>query len=127
MYMEKYFSATFSSKLYYNMRRALGFFFSFVSHRTWLNWYDSFISRHQISGLITAPAGRKLYKGEIIPRKYWTDVHLTEFEGKNFYISDYVSDYLRNLYGEDYMQLPPLNKREKHFYLKIDFGEDSVI
>ena len=122
--MDKYFASTRKTWLYYKMRRLQGFLFSFISHKTWINLYDKFISRHkQPTSEVTTPAGRKKYLGEIIPRKWLSPVKLGRFEGRDFYIPAQADNYLRNLYGDDYMQLPPVEKRERHFVVKLSFGE----
>ena len=43
-----------------------------------------------------------------------------EFEGEKFSIMNKPEVYLANIYGADYMQLPPLEKRVTHGILKVD-------
>ena len=49
---------------------------------------------------------------------------LNEFENLEVSVPADCGDYLRNLYGEDYMTLPPIEKRERHFIFDIKFKED---
>ena len=48
-----------------------------------------------------------------------------EFEGIEVNIPGDFNDYLTNLYGSDYMCLPPVEKRERHFILDIKFKGDE--
>lgn len=45
------------------------------------------------------------------------NVELHKFEDREFYIMSGYDEALRNLYGNDYMQLPPENKRLTHNYI----------
>lgn len=122
--MTQYYGATSASKSYLKKRRFLGFLFSFIPHKTWVNWFDKFVSRHKKdTGIITAPTGRKYYNGEIIKKSWWKPFQLMPFEDKEFCAMNEPHKYLANLYGNDYMQLPPVDKRERHFCVKLDFGE----
>lgn len=122
--LECYFGSTRNAKRYYKMRKMLGLIQYIIPHKIWVNMFDRFVSRHKNpSSKITAPTGRKYYIGEIIDRDWWEPMQLVEFEGHQFYTINKVNDYLRHLYGENYMQLPPENKRERHFCVKLDFGD----
>lgn len=46
------------------------------------------------------------------------------FEGVEVNLPCDPDTYLRNLYG-DYMQIPPVEKRERHFYTEFDLGVES--
>lgn len=122
----EYYGVTPQSKKYYKKRRLLGLISFFIPHKVWVNMFDKFVSRHKKeSDYITAPTGRKYYMGEIIKRSWWSPMKLADFEGHQFFIPADVHHYLQNLYGSTYMQLPPEEKRERHFCVKLDFGQDS--
>lgn len=123
--MKKYYGATQETNRYYKMRRLLGFLFAWISHKTFCDWYDKFISRHKkATRFITAPTGRKNYMGEILERKWWTPQQLVSFENTQFLIPADFHNYLTTLFGKNYMQIPPVEKREKHFIVNLDFGKE---
>ena len=69
---------------------------------------------------MTVPTGRKHYLSETLPMSVFTPVVECEFEGVKSYIPNGYHQYLSNLFG-DYMQIPPENKRERHFIVDIKF------
>lgn len=119
-----YFGSTAKSKIYYNLRRCLGAIFSIIPHRLLVNKYDKFVSRHKNdrSEYVSVPTGRKYYLGEMMPRTMWYPQILLEFEDTKFYAPADPHGYAKHLYGDSYMQIPPIDKRERHFCVKIDFG-----
>lgn len=120
--MKQYYGATPQTKRYYNMRRLLGFLFSWISHKRFCDCYDKFVSRHKTpSEYITAPTGRKNYMGEILQRKWWIPQKQVKFENTEFLVPADSHNYLLTLFGKNYMQLPPVEKREKHFIVKLKF------
>ena len=120
--MKQYYGATPQTKRYYNMRRFLGFLFSWMSHKRFCDCYDKFVSRHKTpSEYITAPTGRKNYMGEILQRKWWIPQKQVKFENTEFLVPADSHNYLLTLFGKNYMQLPPVEKREKHFIVKLKF------
>lgn len=120
--MKQYYGATPHTKRYYNMRRFLGFLFSWMSHKRFCDCYDKFVSRHKTpSEYITAPTGRKNYMGEILQRKWWIPQKQVKFENTEFLVPADSHNYLLTLFGKNYMQLPPVEKREKHFIVKLKF------
>lgn len=59
----------------------------------------------------------------ISPRKWFDDFYYVPFENIKLRMPIGIDDYLRQVYGNDYMQLPPESKREarhSYYYLKLD-------
>lgn len=60
-------------------------------------------------------------EGWRVKKPYHASVYNTyelhQFEDREFYIMAGYDEALRNLYGNDYMQLPPENKRITHYYV----------
>lgn len=120
-YLKIFYSRNTKTRLYYWGRKTLGFLFSWISHKSLCNFIDKLQSRHPISQYVTAPAGRKGYLGEALRRDEILPTKLIKFEDGEFYTFKNVEDYLTQLYGNDYMQLPPENKRERHCVYKLTF------
>lgn len=100
-------------------RRLIGKIFSVIPHKTWISWFDSLVSNNNKSGLLCLPTGRMLYGGECFPNSvYFPPIHAS-FEGLDVLIPNGYDAYLKNLY-HDYMKLPPIDKRERHFI--VDFN-----
>lgn len=123
-FVKKAFSLTLRSRFYYMMRRCLGFVCSLVSHKRWLKWYDLFISRHHNnSAIVTIPTGTRLYSGEMLSRGIWKPFSKVQFCDHEMNIPHNSDKYLSNLYGKNYMQVPPKEKQETHSVLRIKFIE----
>ena len=97
----------------YCLRRAMGFSFSFFSFRRWALIYDKFVRHAKETGRLHDPTGDYRWIGYeksvlLPPRKM-------EFEGHMVYVPNRVEEYLQSEFGTDYMQLPPEEKRVKHY------------
>ena len=101
-------------------RQFLGRLFSFVSHKQWVCWYDSFVKCENIGDLAVIPTGRKLYHGETLPSSIFFPVSKGVFEGLEVNLPANPDAYLKNLYG-DYMKIPPVEKRESHMIVSIEY------
>ena len=65
----------------------------------------------QETKLVCSMAGGYAYERECMPRAFFAEPALLEFEGRSFYAPRNYVEYLAKMYG-DYMQLPPEEKRQ---------------
>lgn len=103
------------------LRKIIGFLFSWRSYTQWMLIGDRIASKKYNSDMMTIPSGRKHYFGEIQQKSVFFPPIKHDFEGIQSNIPNGYDKYLTSLYG-DYMQVPPPEKREKHFIIEIDFG-----
>lgn len=106
----------------YRFKCMLGKLFGLIPHRKWVWWFDRFVACDRDDLPWGIPTGRKYYAGEIFPREVYMPAREAEFEGIKVFIPNQYDPYLRNLY-KDYMQLPPVEKRERHFCVKLQLDE----
>lgn len=62
---------------------------------------------------------------EIVPSDYFGESALLKFEGIDLSCPRRYKEYLTAIYGENYMQLPPEEKRVQHHYKIISLGEEE--
>lgn len=105
----------------YKIRILIGRTFSLFSHHKWVYWFDKLNKYSKPSSLMTVPTGRKHYLSETLPANVFLPIMECTFEGFKSYIPNGYHKYLTNLYG-DYMQIPPENKRERHFIVDLKFN-----
>lgn len=123
---KKVMSVNINSWLYYNFCRTIGSVFSFKSQKYWFDLYDNFVSMYEITKFMAIPTGKHFYKGELFPVDYYLPPVQGEFEGRLVLLPNKYDSLLTNLYG-DYMQIPPIENRESHFYTKFDLGFDLSV
>lgn len=111
-------SYTWSTKIYYHLRKLLGAMLSFRSHKAWCDTYDKFVSRHKNSQLTISN-----YSGIITPADEWLPAKKIQFEDIMINVPNNIEKYLERAYGKNYMQLPPEDKREQHFCVELDLGK----
>lgn len=116
--MRALFNGSKKTKVIYNARCFLGFLMSWKSYQWWYAKFDRFVQTKGKTKKVTIPTGQKNYFGEMMDWRVIFPVKKAEFEGHEFNVYGKVEEYLTMLYG-DYMQLPPLEKREKHFYTNV--------
>lgn len=56
-----------------------------------------------------------------VPIEYYFPPRLHEFEGKSYYVPGKIENYLEYVYGPTYMQLPPIEDRQTHQPIEIQF------
>ena len=113
---------TFKGTLTYYVKCFFGFLFHFLPTDKWYDLIDKHSQYHGKTNLRGVPSGRKHYFGEIFDSSVYFPVKQGSFEGKNVSLPNRCDIYLSNLYG-DYMKIPPIEKRENHCYVKVDFGD----
>lgn len=124
VFLKKYMCKTSEGAKAYKRRLVLGKLFSFINFQKWMNIIDKACQYNKSTALMGIPTGRGHYFGETIPAKSFFPVSTGMFEGLKVYLPGNTDDYLSNLYGEDYMTLPPVEKRERHFIVDIKFKEN---
>lgn len=107
----------------YRLKVLFGRIFSIVPHRKWVYWFDCFVADSRCNRPVGIPTGRKYYNGEIFDSAVYFPPIKATFEGVDVYIPAGYDRYLRNLY-KDYMQLPPVEKRERHFICDFRLPRD---
>ena len=53
------------------------------------------------------------FKKQVMPKSYYGTPTLYKFEDEMFYAPNDIDSYLKTLFGDDYMEVPPENKRRK--------------
>ena len=110
--------------LNYYSRIIIGFLFSFRSSAKWFNTFDKAIQyKNENSKLCGLATGRKRYLGEIMRREQWLPGVKATFENEEVLLFSDLDYYLKNLYN-DYMQIPPPEKRERHNVCEVRFPEE---
>lgn len=119
MYMDK------ELKMRYKLKMILGTLVSFASHAKWIYWFDKFVASDRDDRQWGIPTGRKYYDGEIFDKSVFVPVKKAMFEGLEVNVPNDTHAYLTNLYN-NYMQLPPEDKRERHFVYEIELPKDLL-
>lgn len=123
---KRLYSDSIKAKIIYRLRLIAGWCISFKPYAWWYLLFDKWMQTHTKSELCTVPTGRKHYLGEMLPWKVFLPCSEGFFEGLKVSLPADSHTYLEQLYGKNYMELPPEDKREHHFYTQIDFGEYSI-
>lgn len=118
-------SVNFGSFFYYKICCLIGIIFSYKPQRFWFDLYDKFVSMNKKTKYMAIPTGKHFYKGELFPMDFYLPPVKGEFEGIPVLLPNRYDILLTNLYG-NYMQIPPVEKREKHFYTKFNLGFESA-
>lgn len=118
--VDHYLSLTRKGRQKIFLRKTIGFLFSWKSYSSWNTYGDHLASKCYHSKFCTFPSGRKHYFGEKQSIDTFFPLQKATFEGLPCYLPAKYDTYLTSLYG-NYMEIPPVEKREKHFIINIKF------
>ena len=121
--LKEYMSLDPQLKRRYRSKMILGHLTSFASHAEWIYWFERFVSSDKENREWGIPTGRKYYNGEIFEKKVFVPVKKARFEGLDVNVPNETHKYLTNLY-KNYMELPPVEKRERHFICEFQLPRD---
>lgn len=98
------------------IRCIIGHFFKFRKLSSWIRSADRCFSKvkNTQTKLICIPTGAQHYFGEIYNRKQMCERRYVPFETESLPIPKDAEKILKQRYGDNYMQLPPISKRAKH-------------
>lgn len=105
------------------IKKAIGTIFGIIPHAKWVYWYERFVSSSKNNRQWGIPTGRKYYNGEIFNTDIFIPVTKGIFEGIEVNLPHDTDTYLKNLY-KNYMELPPVEKRERHFICEFELPKD---
>ena len=102
----------------YKKRIFAGRILSVIPAGKWFDWVDNVANYKKHTGVVGIPTGRKHFFGEVLLETVFLPTCVGVFEKTQVYLPANCDAYLTNLYG-DYMEIPPVEKRERH--LIVDF------
>ena len=65
----------------------------------------------ETTSLICSLSSQYSFKKQVMPKSFYGTPTIHAFEDSEFYIPEKVEDYLATLYGDNYMEVPPVDKR----------------
>ena len=99
----------------------IGYIFSFRSADSWNDLTDRINQcPNEQSKYVSIPSGRRHYFGETYRRESMLKAQNMKFEDRFFPVPSGYDEYFSKLYG-DYMTIPPVEKREKHYVHSVAF------
>lgn len=98
-------------------------FSKFFSYKMVKNRYKKILTKYNSeTTLKIVTDGSYKYSKETIDRSLADNLEPIQFEGENFLTYKDTHKYLTHFYG-NYMELPPVEKRDGHSVLNVDFGQ----
>ena len=64
---------------------------------------------------------------QTMPVKWYGEGVYVEFEGRQYRAPSEYEKVLTSIYGKNYMQLPPKNKRRTHYPIKVVFSDGEIM
>ncbi|WP_408072096.1 phosphorylcholine transferase LicD [Butyrivibrio sp. JL13D10] len=123
--LEPYLSVNEGLKAAFSKKMKIGRLFKWMSldkvAKRVIYWY-SYCDLEE-SEMVCIPSGRKHYFGEMYKREDMCKSREATFEGMTVRIPKGTETYMKVLYGPDYMQIPPVEDREIHSAVALDFGK----
>ncbi len=102
----------------------LGKMLSIIPLHKWCIAADRWAAKckNEQTAYVSFPGGRKHYFGEMFRRDSLFPLQEVPFEDRSFFIPADPDGHLSALYS-NYMEIPPVDQRERHTILELDLGE----
>lgn len=94
-----------------------------LKYSTWSRYYKNCITKYDMTAPFAGNFTGAYKLKEIVPSDYFSEPATLEFEGISLKVPKRYEDYLIAIYGENYMQLPPEEKRVPHQYEIVTLGD----
>ena len=107
-------------KLNYYIRKVTADLFRFYSLEKMYVKVDHAVKGRRKTAWLTSSVGRRHYLGELQSAKTFIPLRRCEFCGREALTIHNERQYLLHNYGEHYMDVPPVEKREKHFVKRME-------
>ena len=106
----------------YRLRKIVGWSMSVFSHR-WLSYCIDRLcqSERNECNLVTIPTGRRRYNGAMSPYDVFFPARKMKFCSMDAFVPNDTHRFLVSYYGENYMEVPPVEKRERHLVVHLKF------
>ena len=97
-----------------------------LSRKFWLRFANGVysMSKNDESEYVVVPTGRRHFVGEIYKRSEFAVGRSAQFEGVEVMVPYETEAYLKRLFGEHYMEVPPEEKREHHMVYEMELGHE---
>lgn len=92
-------------------------------YRAWDKWNS--LCKNESSTYLSIPGGRNHYFKEIYRRTDFLPAVQGEFEGLHVPLPKEPDKYLLQLYGSNYMTVPPVEQQERHAVLEFNLGKEG--
>lgn len=116
---DKLFLSSPLSMSYYLFRLFIGLLLFPFSYETLCFYYDKLISSSKKTSRTSIPPGRDHYFKETRATTAMIPFREGVFMGELAYLPNDVNLYLRKMYGDNYMEVPPAGKREPHAIVEL--------
>lgn len=111
---------------HYMLSKILLPFLRLFSMDTYSKWYDRKLRKYEKrnTNTVLAPATDHIWRG-VMPKRWFENVVDAQFDGVMSYIPTGYDNYLKQWYGDDYMELLPLSMRVgSHDFYRLDIGNE---
>ncbi len=122
-HMDVIFKHTLKGRFELFARIVIGAVFSYRSVSSWMRKVNKAVENEKPNSYIACLVGRGHYFGELEKTAEILPLNESSYCGVKLYEINNPDAYLRTLYG-DYMQIPPVEKRESHHAEKIYIPEE---
>lgn len=113
----KAFQFTIKDKIYYSIRWTIGLICSIFGQKIWYTMHNKLAYSVKPTKYCSVPTCEMSLKEMQFSETMYPSQKGT-FEGLEVYLPNNPDAYLTTLYG-DYMTLPPVDQRERHFYVEL--------